>query len=224
MKIGVINCKVDENHDVHDYLNFLRFSAKELSCGLLVGPDYALANKFDMATPQQAQEILAQLKSLSTSYPHITFVPGTIPMQTSENQMALRAVVLSPNLDISFDKKTDCGEEALAKKHGLYYQRGNSQPNTFNVEDKKIWLHICGDRDRKPESRCDDSDIELILAHDRNAGFHIGISTPENSRYMVLSDSFGPRAEVIHYPEVSKFLKGKQAPYKSGKFMRIFEI
>jgi len=224
MKIGVINCKVGEDHNVQDYLDFLRGSAARLSSGLLVGPDYALADRFDMATPEKATHILEQLKELAKGYPALTFVPGTMPMQVDGAQMAHRAFVFNQGRVLHFDKQTDCGEEALAERYKLRYKRGASQSNTFYFGDRKVGIHICGDRDRKPESISEDSDIELILAHDRNAGFHRGVFTPDNPRYIVLSDSFHPMAEVIHYPEVTKFLKAEEVYDERSKSLKIFKI
>lgn len=223
MKIGVIKYKVGSESNYHSYLEFLERASKDFQEGFIIGPDYALANSGSIASISETGEILTRLKVMAKEYPDLCIVPGTMPMRVSTSKMAHVAPVFFRNQKNLFFKQTDHGEEALARENGMEYFRGPSKPNIFEALGKKCWLHICGDRDRKLESRYESADIEMILAHDSNAGFHITLNTPKNSRLIVLSDSFHPRAEVLNYDVQSpKFLDSSNVQY--GDFsLNLFE-
>jgi len=225
MKVGVIAAKFDESHNPNEYMDFLAESAEKQGSGLLVGPDYALAELGAVNSKENAQIILEELRNLSLEFPELTIVPGTMPVQVSETEMTHSAYVLNNGNYKIFDKQTDHGEAKLAEKFGLRYRRAKGQQNLFYIGDKKAWLHICGDRGRKPESRCEDSDIEIILAHDTNAGFHMGAGNPKNSRYIVLADSHHPKAEVLNYsPSAPQFLKKQNSYENNNTELKIFDL
>jgi hypothetical protein len=189
---------------------------------LVVGPDYALSNKMDMNKPAHVALVRQKLKYIGGTFPGTTIVAGTMPFQISVNQMAHAAFVYQGGRELQFRKQTDHGESDIASRHGLEYFRERGVPAIFNVRGKKAWLNICGDRGRKPEGVCNDADLEITIAHDVNAGFHIGSNTPRNNRFMILSDSYHPIVAVQKFDSES----GPQevSPVSSTEHMEVFEL
>jgi len=232
MKIGVMKYKVDDKHAPIWYLGILNKSISGTpDLDLVVGPDYALANNlylgkvanFGVIKRAEAALLRQKMKYLSLAFPDMTIVPGTMPRQLNDNQMVHSAFIYRSGDELNeFRKQTDHGEADIAKAAGLEYLRAPGAPAVFDVKGKKAWLHICGDRGRKPESICSDSDLEITVAHDANAGFHIGINTPRNPRHMILSDSFHPIAAVQRYDSATGPVIVQ--PVSSHEHMEVFEL
>lgn len=231
MKLGVLSHKIPSKefvgaNDVREYLGSVESAASLIRGGLILGPDYALLDGVGVNSFNSWESIQENLLGLSRKFPDIAFVPGTCPVNANDSEMVLVAPVIINGSGVFFNKQTDHGEGRLAKKFGLRYKRGESKSNTFQFQGKKCWLQICGDRNRKPESRCSDADLELISSHDKNAGFHIGINTPRNPRYILLSDSFHPMTGILNYSVGSQqFLKTENLYEfnKKTKF-KVFDI
>jgi len=187
--------KVDKKNKVSNYLNLLNESLKH-ELDLVVGPEYSLSEKMDLMLEVEAKKIRKDLRNLSKRYPSTTIIPGSMFLKEGTDNLVSRSFVYQNEKEMFFDKQTGVEEISVAERNGLHYKKESGRANTFNIGNKKAWLQICSDRSRKPENICFDSDLEIIISHDRNTGISGG-SYPENDRYIMLSDSYYPEINLM---------------------------
>lgn len=221
MKVGVARVMIGRDSDVNDYFDFLERALTDRNLDLFVGPDYALSHNFEVYSPSEVGAIFNRLRRVSIDFPDCVIVPGTMSYQISDIEMIHAAIKLKYGRMDLFSKQNDHGEGEVARLAGLSYRKGDDSPAVFEVQRKKAVLYICGDRGRNVASNVKDAELEIILSHDKNAGFHIGITTPRNPRHIILSDSFGPLAQV-------QFYDGNQpriiSPVYDSDNLRIYKI
>lgn len=200
VRVGVAAYKVTSTHDVDGYLAFLEASL-DRSLDLFVGPEFALSPRCFGVLPAEPFPLHERLESLSRAHPATVIIPGTGLVKIDVGHAQNRAFVYSAGAVASFNKQSDYGETQKLADQNLGYLRGPTAINTFSVGDKKAWLSICGDSCRKAETVCHDSDLEIVISHDMNAGVRQSILSPTNPRHIIVSDSSGPLAQVARYAD-----------------------
>ncbi|MEK6858617.1 MAG: hypothetical protein AABX53_01750 [Nanoarchaeota archaeon] len=200
VRVGVAAYKVTSTHDVEDYLTFLEASlSKDVT--LFVGPEYVLSPRGFGVLPAEPFPFHERLGALSRGYPATVLIPGTALVNIDADHAQNRAFVYSGDDVRTFDKQSDFGETRKLDDQGFVYLRGSTLVNAFSAGEMKAWLSICGDSCRKAETICHDADLEIVVSHDMNAGARQSILSPNNPRHIIVSDSFGPLAQVARYTE-----------------------
>ena len=180
---------------------------------IVVAPDYALAVKPERpVTNQEYAQICRVLENISLIEKTL-IIPGTLPFAQDGAMVHQCPVFYKGNLVAVLNKETDRGEEELAKRHGLSYERGDCNKNNLPYNGKNIAVEIYSDHGHQEIPA--NTFLELILACDQNAGFWIGPRTPKFARAVIVCDSFKPKVEGFKLdqegkPEVLKPILGDE--------------
>ena len=206
MKIGAILHKIG----TEDVASFLRKLEAVAGLDVVIGPDYSLMHSPDsINTRQESSDLIGHLEQISEARKGMLLVPGTMTYEAGGQIAHIAPVFLDGKLIKIFQKKSDDGEGKLAREAGKVYARGSSNQGTIDFQDRKISIGICGDWGRV---LLPVGDIELILAYDRNAGFHPHLATLHIPRKTIICDGFYPSNTAVEYNPAStpqhKSLKG----------------
>lgn len=195
MNIGAVLHKIGSKNNVETFLSKLRNAPQT---DVLIGPDYSLANSPSVLnTKRQTEEILNQLLDLSAQRKGQLIVPGTLTYEVNDRDVAhIAPVLLDGVIYRTFQKKSDDGEGKLAETVGKIYSRGKSGQEPILFQGKKMSVGICGDWGRVPLIV---GDVDLVLAYDRNAGFHPHLATLHLPRKTVICDGYSPKAIAVDY-------------------------
>ena len=205
MIIGAILHKIEPGK-VGDFLNKIVSAPKT---DILIGPDYSLMyNPERINTSDESSYLLKELSKLSSSRNGL-LIPGTSVHEVENNQVACEAPVFeNGKLIRTIRKKGDHGESALASLVGKTHARGKSGQPGIAYAGKMFSVGICGDYGRSPLVV---GDVDLVLAYDKNAGFHIHPTTLSQPRKIIVCDGFAPKVSGIdYYPRKEQ----KQIPLK----------
>jgi len=202
MKIAAILHKV--NPAANDFAEIENFLSKLIEASLsesdiVIGPDYALGSYLTNASLAHKAELFERLSLISQKSKSL-IIPGTLSyavFEDSEGRMVHSApIFLNGQLQQEFLKERDNGELARAERAELLYSKGDSSKNRLSYQGKIICVGICGDH---ANQNVRGSDLELVLAFDRNAGFW---PRPPNDRFkrkVIVCDGYEPKAEAFDY-------------------------
>jgi len=221
MKVGAILHHIGRENPQR-FLEKLAFALKQ-GLDVVIGSDYTL--DFELTRPNTTSEkenIYKEIENLSRVSSTLV-LPGTISYPLSDTEMVhVAPVFCEGSLLAELRKKRDNGEGDLAKLAGLNFVRGNGHRKLIEHAGKKFAVEICGDHGSQNVRGCD---IELILAYDKNAGFHLNSINSNFSRKVVVCDGYEPFASAFDYnhlrrEERLRIVSGKVVDRK----LKIFEI
>ncbi len=219
MKIAAISHKVKEGDSTSSFLKKLRDYIPE-QFDIIIGPDYALSKNIPYSKSER-NKILSQISELSLKNKDKLIIPGTMPWEMNDYEVALSCpIFLNGNRLNEFYKETDCGESKLARTVNKTYHRGESNLNNLRFKGKNITVEICSDHGKQHIPI--DTDLEIILANDFKAGFYLNTQNTRPSRYILVCDSYHPKIEFIQLSEDKslKIINNK----KSKHDLEVFEI
>ena len=191
---------------------------------VIIGPDYSL--NYDLSRPNTLEErdaVFSQIAEFcQDSEPLI--IPGTMSYPLGEGMLHAAPVFRGGNLSLEFLKKRDNGESQLAERAGLTFIRGSNSGNRISLDGLTFAVEICGDHGTQDVRGCD---VELILAYDKNAGFHVSAGNDGFARKAVVCDGYKPFASAFDYDPARNprliSIAGEDISLKSGK-VRLFEV
>ena len=199
MKVIAIEHKFENGQSIDSYLPKVE-EALKYGADIIVGPDYGLTsfNPDGTVDFSDMNKTRAQLEKLSLESPETLLVPGTWPVLLGWAKMGHEAPIYRNGENFrNFAKQTNVENSEIARQNGLIWERGSYDSNFVVHQGKKIAVEICSDHGKQPVDK--DTFLELILARDLRAGFYVGASNDDFSRYAIVNDSENPKIEGINF-------------------------